>query len=422
MKYGLILHNFGSFAERLKGYNAGDAVQVFAVRLLYKYMGIGESEIVEIPLCDLRTYNSDYVLLPATGFAIEDGALGNLPFSDRIIPVFMSSAFIKTSYDSSLIRYLQHFEPLGCRDEYSLDNLRGAGLTAMLNGCITLTLPKRSVEPQTRKVFLVDVPSYLEDSLPAEIRDNAEKITHLLPLDAGLPNCDNRARLYYEKSIDLLNRYRDEATLVISSRIHALAPCIAMGIPVIAITENISFRFSWIDKFIPIYTPETFSEIDWNPSPIYFEQEKQEMVETFSSALFDAYGKWNQLCDVSSFFECRERSLYGSRYYYKISKFIHSQDQSDFDCIIWGCGLIGESAYRILAERYPNVKMVAAVDRFACGEFHGCTIEGPEAIKQYPDAKVLLCNYSGKEDGYLLMSQLGRLEGKDFLFLGTVNG
>ena len=72
---------------------------------------------------------------------------------------------------------------------------------------------------------------------------------------------------------------------MITSRLHCAAPCAAMGIPVIfAVTER-SSRFAWIETLLPVYTPEQYAHIDWNPKPAAYEPMKKKM-EKFGSEPF----------------------------------------------------------------------------------------------------------------------------------------
>lgn len=64
MKYGKINYNYGDFALRTSGYNIGDAIQTIALEQIYKYIGLRDSDVIEIGLCDINTYDGEYVLLP----------------------------------------------------------------------------------------------------------------------------------------------------------------------------------------------------------------------------------------------------------------------------------------------------------------------------------------------------------------------
>ena len=68
----------------------------------------------------------------------------------------------------------------------------------------------------------------------------------------------------------LLEEYKERGRLIITSRLHALSPCMAMGLPVIGLFTNISPRMAWIDKFIKLHTIEDINDIDWNGNVINY--------------------------------------------------------------------------------------------------------------------------------------------------------
>lgn len=49
---------------------------------------------------------------------------------------------------------------------------------------------------------------------------------------------------------------------------HIASPCIGMGVPVVLVRKSIDYRFSWIDKYIPIYTEKDVNNINWYPEAI----------------------------------------------------------------------------------------------------------------------------------------------------------
>ena len=80
--------------------------------------------------------------------------------------------------------YRQH-EPIGCRDVATVELLRQIGVEAYLSGCHTLTL-QNGAAGRTDQIYMVDVPDALCPLIPAQIRRNAIKTTHLVGLPANL--------------------------------------------------------------------------------------------------------------------------------------------------------------------------------------------------------------------------------------------
>lgn len=118
--------------------------------------------------------------------------------------------------------YLKRFGTIGARDPSTTEFLRSLGVEAETTYCLTLTFPTRAEAPKDGKVFLVDANDI---AIPAPLRRGAVKVTHdMPPLDY---------RVTFPMARQLLDLYRDTARLVITTRLHAALPCIAMGIPVV---------------------------------------------------------------------------------------------------------------------------------------------------------------------------------------------
>jgi hypothetical protein len=66
----------------------------------------------------------------------------------------------------------------------------------------------------------------------------------------------------------LIEKYKREATLVLTPLHHVATPCLASGVPIVIARSRPDERFSFMETIVPIYTPERFSEIDWNPKPL----------------------------------------------------------------------------------------------------------------------------------------------------------
>jgi hypothetical protein len=194
-----------------------------------------------------------------------------------------------------------------------------------------------------------------------------------------------------------------------------------MGIPVIMAVENCSWRYSWIDRYIPIYTPETFQGIDWRPSPIEYEFYKKKILDLMASQINRVYEKYSLMYEVSDYYESRAKNQYGSRAYHLIRS-MKGKVADDFRFIIWGCGRNGEDVLAALAENFPKARFTAAVDEYQEGIFHGVEIVKSSELDEYPDCFVFIASYSGRNMGFEKMSALNRIEGVDFLYTGTMNG
>lgn len=413
------VYNYGKMALSSSGYNLGDGIQTLAIEYIYQCMGILEENIIEIDICDINTYNGEYVLLPMYSVAIGIG-FAKLPLPPRIIPLFISSHFAKNVLEEKEINYLRQYEPIGCRDEFSLQIMREHGIRAYIGGCITTVFPKRKPSICSEKVFLVDIPKSLETYIPKDILNRAERCTHMV----SIPKCEmttQDGKINYQKSKQMLKKYEKEAGLVIGSRLHALVPCMAMGIPVIGAFENISYRFSWLDKYIHLYSHEEFSNIDWNPEPVLYEEMKKRMLDFFCTQIQKAYQTYFECYNISEFYENRKKSRYGSYFWDKIVK-MHQYMPDEFEYIIWGGGLIGTTVYEIMKQEFPKAKLMAVVDNYLKGTWHGCKIIKPDLLDKCMGKFFLLATYSGREECFNKMKEMGLKENADYIYVGTQNG
>ena len=152
---------------------------------------------------------------------------------------------------------------------------------------------------------------------------------------------------------------------------YCAAPCMAMGIPVVLAAEELSSRFSWIDRLLPVYTKERFSEICWNPKPVEYEYTKNKMIQLVVKRLQDAMAYWGNMIDVSWFFESRTKTAYVDPF----QKMIQSADREIFkngneSYIIWGNTCAAEQIYQHICEKYPHANLEAVIDEYNSSFFH----------------------------------------------------
>jgi hypothetical protein len=146
------------------------------------------------------------------------------------------------------LRRLLEQRPVGCRDQVTFDWCRRAGIPAWLSGCPTGTLPRRAATDSQTDVFLVDVGDDIP--LPDRLLVEGRRVTHVLP--EHTPD-ETQMRM----ASDQLRHYRDYASLVVTTRLHAALPCVAMGIPVVLFATDVDTRFSAITRlgFLPLPHP-----------------------------------------------------------------------------------------------------------------------------------------------------------------------
>jgi hypothetical protein len=213
----------------------------------------------------------------------------SFPPSKSILPIFVSlhiadkKESIRHFLSPSSIEYFKKHEPIGCRDRKTMEMLQSKGIEAFYSKCLTITFERRLKSPENGKVFLVDVDWRIP--IPRPIRSGAIRVSHLVPPDVSVETKFRLAR-------ELLDMYRDEAKLVITTRLHCALPCIAMGIPVIFFGDPTNCRISILKdlglvinryvlpksrilRFLHLIRLFTSAlSINWDPDPIDIEAEK----------------------------------------------------------------------------------------------------------------------------------------------------
>jgi citrate lyase gamma subunit len=252
--------------------NIGDAIQCLAVESLYKEMGITPDKLALVDRDSIDRYDGETCLVPLQGWFGYFADVFPFPWSERIAPFF--SGFHLTPTWSSRERFvaagiperMRPFQPIGCRDRGTMYFLRSLGLNAYFSGCLTLAFPKRDSDPKDGKTFLVDLEEETKKLIPRAIMDQVdESITHYHYF-SSYPVDDNGALDFEIKARSILQRYRVEAKLIITSRLHAVLPCLALGIPVVFIADRgDDERFDALKGLLPIYKPEDMGKINWNP-------------------------------------------------------------------------------------------------------------------------------------------------------------
>lgn len=377
MKYGVLEY------KNLHIVNIGDAMQIIAVLNLYRNMGIDEESIIRVNYFDLQTYDGEEVMLPICfpfyGFNNQNKVTC---FSPKIIPVFLSISLFDTNLDSEEVEYLKKFEPIGCRDAFTAEGLAKKGLKTYLNGCMTLTLDAIQKEPKKTDVICVDVPDGFFSYIPDYLRENMKIQTHIFKNVQG--NTDVAAR-------ELLEEYACQAKLMITSRLHAALPCLAVGIPVIFISSEFSYRFSWLENILPVYLHHEWNQIDWVGSCIeenqYALDVRNLMVGIARERILYQTVPYDKISVLQQLYEASDKREY-TRGPYDISvKYINENWDKDtgVEYAVWGVSQVASALIDYIEENYPAAKLVSVIDAAKTRAFKNCIpvkIEEVQKIKE----------------------------------------
>lgn len=224
----------------------------------------------------------------------------NWPPSEKIHPLFVSFHINSQIYDELLdeksIAYLKKNEPIGCRDEDTVEMLKSRGVNAYFSSCLTTTIGySYHSDEKNGKIYVVDavhyvpevqrrlqkykfIPQFLfksqsvnqllhsfkkNESCPVDynrfcglVRTHALLQKLLSPDDMKnmeiLTQFHNSVELStneqrFQRAKELIKLY-SKAKLVITSRIHVALPCLGLGTPVIFL-QNLDDSFESSCRF-----------------------------------------------------------------------------------------------------------------------------------------------------------------------------
>lgn len=264
MKYGLLIFDPIGGTE-----NTGDYIQSLAAKQFIN------DDIIYLDREHLNEYNGEKIILILNGWFMH--LPYNFPPSNNIIPYFISFhlnhdviKIILNNFNN--ISYIKKYEPIGCRDIYTLNELTKKGIKAYFSGCLTLTLGNIYKQTTQRQgIYFVDpyickkIRSYISMLLYSKFIKNFHKIYQISKLkykNNNLSSLISSALFYYQYSSiwpdeiilnseylehslkfvnhdfhfyyadSLLKKYSN-AKLIITSRIHAALPATGMNTPCI---------------------------------------------------------------------------------------------------------------------------------------------------------------------------------------------
>ena len=159
------------------------------------------------------------------------------PPSENIDPIMLSihtdkqfRPFISSS--SKAMDFLKSKAPIGAQDMITKKFMHKIGVPSFFSGCMTLFMSVRNPQPMEKRgntIYIADLSNANMNLLPDRIVKKAKFIEHKIIYGR------HSTLLTKQRFIDaykILEKY-SQAKLVITQRIHAALPCIAMGTPVI---------------------------------------------------------------------------------------------------------------------------------------------------------------------------------------------
>ena len=198
----------------------------------------------------------------------------NWPPNNNICPLFISF-HINPSAEKELLKpeslnYLKQYEPIGCRDTYTQNLLQKNGIKSYYSSCITTTFNRDKYitnKTQPEGIIVIGAFDRLNPSIDFSsiyrlllslIKYPIHKLKYLLKkisFENHLRNQNIIVKRYqqitkrkissHNQGLKLANDMLKEiakSEIIITSRIHAALPALAMGLKVIFINEGLSHK------------------------------------------------------------------------------------------------------------------------------------------------------------------------------------
>lgn len=244
--YGIFIYNYPYDRPRPKRGNIGDYIQsLAALQFLPK-----NCLPYYVDRDNTTFYNGKNVTTIMNGwYRINKG---NIKVSNYINPIYISMHIHNIRMIKSIfIKTMKKYEPIGCRDTYTLHALKSNGINAYFSGCLTTTLDIDYLvddSERTENIYFVDykfgynsrIDSYIK-SLKAYNFNKTIYIHHMF--STKLPEFEK-----FKIAKNLLDKYA-RAKLVITTRLHCALPCLALKTPVIFVNKGFARRFHGLYHF-----------------------------------------------------------------------------------------------------------------------------------------------------------------------------
>ena len=260
--YSLMVYNYKTYP--VKTANLGDYIQSLAAKQFLP----GVSGYIDRD--DAAAYSGPKTKMIMNGWYKMSPGNENIP--GNIIPLYISVHISDKALSPAAVKNFKKYEPIGCRDMYTSELLNKYGVKTYFSGCLTLTLGKTysSAEKtdeiiftdaflkkrffnifisaqRKRQRFAVSPSERAKFLLPENLEENIVYQTHDAPLDSS-----HEERFALAEK--LLRRYA-RAKFVITNRLHAVLPCVAVGTPAILLFNKFdASRYKGLSDFFNYYS------------------------------------------------------------------------------------------------------------------------------------------------------------------------
>jgi hypothetical protein len=278
--------------------NIGDYIQTKAVLDL-----VGFNNIKILDRENLDKYDDNVIQTIINGWFMESPE--NWPPSEKIKPLFISfhlnPSIEKELLKQESIKYFKSHEPIGCRDIYTRDILLEKGVNAYYSSCITTTIDRNNYlksKTQAEGIIVIGAFDRLKPTLDYKssvklllsiFKYPFKKIDYTLKLskfNRHLKSQNVKIKRYsqlnkrpiksHNEGLNLASEMLEkiaESEVMITSRIHAALPALAMGLKVIFIDQgldhiNHKHRLSGLKNYFTCVNLKDFFMINLDNIPL----------------------------------------------------------------------------------------------------------------------------------------------------------
>lgn len=232
-------------------------------------------------------------------------------------------------------QYLRENEPIGCRDQNTLNLLNQYGINGYFSGCMTLTIKPFEKIRNDDYICLVDVDKNIIDKVKKSTNRKMKIISHTLnPLENSKKSIEERMQ-----NVENLLKIYQKSHLVITTRLHAMLPSIALKTPVILIQDDKyeNDRLDTYTKMVDCYKTSEFITKDINDlienpkqnSNSYLEIARR--LENDCNIFINSREEKHDLPELSKFKEeLDEKQYYSNLYDSCMKQSLKNIEESDF--------------------------------------------------------------------------------------------
>lgn len=262
------------------------------------------------------------------------------PPSENINPLLISIHFNKNNFTKESIltepsiEYLSKYGPVGCRDLSTLNFLQEHNINSYFSSCLTLTLDdnnnKKTLELNDSEKYIILNTSYWNDELYSFLKNktnmNIYRIEQTITFKGSLPTLSSihNSEEKFFMAENILKIY-ENAECIITDRLHAAFPSIALKTPVILLKEDEKLfdpdRFDGLSDYILTSTLDdyinNYNQFDVNNPPTnskkYLKIRKNliKKCENFTGHINPSYKSNENIADIKTMellLECNRKN------------------------------------------------------------------------------------------------------------------